>query len=110
MATNPAPPLKRPKIESIIAIQSSITVVFERSAAETTKTCLLIGYVDSNKSASTHVNYIGTETEPNIVSGGTLTIGSTTTTITEDNYLTYALPWGTGALINSNIKHNTIWQ
>ena len=79
-------------------------------AAETTKTCLLIGYVDSNKSASTHVNYIGTETEPNIVSGGTLTIGSTTTTITEDNYLTYALPWGTGALINSNIKHNTIWQ
>ena len=31
-------------------------------------------------------------------------------TITSENYLTYALPWGTGASVNTNISFKTIWQ
>lgn len=83
-------------------------------AEGTTKTAMVVGYVDSNKlsngSPATTVNYIGTADEPNVVSGGILTIGSNAVTITEGNYLQYAYPWGTGELINSNVHHNVIWR
>lgn len=83
-------------------------------AEGTTKTAMVVGYVDSNKLSSgnpaTTVNYIGTADEPNVVSGGNLTIGSTKVTMTEENYQEYAYPWGTGELINTNITYNVIWK
>ena len=83
-------------------------------AEGTTKTAMVVGYVDSNKlsngNPATTVNYIGTADEPNVVSGGNLTIGSTKVTMTEENYQEYAYPWGTGELINTNITYNVIWK
>lgn len=87
------------------------TVNCDITVAEgTTKTAMVVGYVDSNKSASSQKNYIGTADEPNIVSGKTLTIGSEKVTITEDNYRSYAYPWGTGELINKNVSYNVDWK
>ena len=70
---------------------------------------LLVGVVGSNKSTTTK-NVFGTAESPNVIKGGSITLGDTKVGITADNYLTYALPWGTGAPVNTNISSNTIWQ
>lgn len=70
---------------------------------------MLVGVVGSNKSATTK-NVFGTAESPNVIKGGSITLGGTKVTMTAENYLTYALPWGTGKSVNANISSNTIWQ
>jgi hypothetical protein len=48
--TKPAPPLRRPKIERIMAIQSSITLVLDNRCAEITNTKMM--YMVGSLSAS----------------------------------------------------------
>lgn len=79
------------------------------TAPEGSTAFMLIGVVGSNKSATT-ANVIGTADEPNAISGGSITLGSTKVDMTSENYLTYALPWGTGAPVNANIAYNTVWK
>ena len=69
----------------------------------------IVGVVGSNKSVTTK-NVIGTADAPNVVSGGSIKLGDTKVDLTADNYLTYALPWGTGSSVNTNISFKTIWQ
>ena len=83
-------------------------------AAGTTKTAMLIGYVDSNKIVNgapvATINYLGTAEEPNVISGKSLTIGTDQVTITADNYAAYAYPWGTDEPVNTNVNYNVIWK
>ena len=69
----------------------------------------LVGVVGSNKSATTN-NVFGTAEAPNVVKGGSIQLGDNKVDITSENYLTYALPWGTGAPVNANIAYNTVWE
>lgn len=69
----------------------------------------IVGVVGSNKSVTTK-NVIGTAEAPNVVSGGSIKLGDSKVDLTADNYLTYALPWGTGAPANANVSYSTIWQ
>ena len=69
----------------------------------------LVGVVGSNKSSNTN-NVFGTAEAPNVVKGGSIQLGDNKVDITSENYLTYALPWGTGAPVNANIAHKTIWK
>jgi hypothetical protein len=69
----------------------------------------LVGVVGSNKSATTN-NVFGTAEAPNVVKGGSIQLGENKVDITSENYLTYALPWGTGAPVNANIAYNTVWK
>ena len=69
----------------------------------------LVGVVGSNKSSSTN-NVFGTAEAPNVVKGGSIQLGDNKVDITSENYLTYALPWGTGAPVNANIAYNTVWE
>ena len=69
----------------------------------------LVGVVGSNKSATTN-NVFGTAKAPNVVKGGSIQLGDNKVDITSENYLTYALPWGTGAPVNANIAYNTVWE
>jgi hypothetical protein len=45
-----------------------------------------------------------------VVKGGSIQLGENKVDITSENYLTYALPWGTGAPVNANIAYNTVWK
>lgn len=69
----------------------------------------LVGVVGSNKSTTTK-NVFGTDEAPNVVKGGSIQLGDNKVEITSENYLTYALPWGTGAPVNANIAYNTVWE
>lgn len=69
----------------------------------------LVGVVGSNKSSNTN-NVFGTAEAPNVVKGGSIQLGDNKVDITSENYLTYALPWGTGAPVNANIAYNTVWE
>mgnify|MGYP002509516841 FL=1 len=69
----------------------------------------LVGVVGSNKSSTTN-NVFGTAEAPNVVKGGSIQLGDNKVDITSENYLTYALPWGTGAPVNANIAYNTVWE
>ena len=69
----------------------------------------LVGVVGSNKSSNTN-NVFGTAEAPNVVKGGSIQLGDNKVDITSENYLTYALPWGTGAPVNANSAHKTIWK
>ena len=69
----------------------------------------LVGVVGSNKNVTTN-NVFGTADAPNVIKGGSIQLGDNKVDITSENYLTYALPWGTGAPVNANITHNTIWK
>lgn len=69
----------------------------------------LVGVVGSNKNATTK-NVFGTADAPNVIKGGSIKLGDNKVDITSENYLTYALPWGTGAPVNANIAHQTIWK
>lgn len=69
----------------------------------------LVGVVGSNKSATTN-NVFGTAEAPNVVKGGSIQLGDNKVDITSENYLTYALPWGTGTPVNANIAYNTVWE
>ena len=69
----------------------------------------LVGVVGSNKSATTN-NVFGTAEAPNVVKCGSIQLGDNKVDITSENYLTYALPWGTGAPVNANIAYNTVWE
>lgn len=85
------------------------TAACDITAPEGSTAFMLIGVVGANKSVTT-ANVIGTEESPNAVSGGSITLGSTKTTMTSENYLTKALPWGTGTPANANIKYKTVWK
>jgi hypothetical protein len=69
----------------------------------------LVGVVGSNKNTTTN-NVFGTAEAPNVVKGGSIKLGDNKVDITSENYLTYALPWGTGAPVNANIAYNTVWE
>lgn len=69
----------------------------------------IVGVVGSNKSVTTK-NVIGTAEAPNVVSGGSIKLGDSKVDLTADNFLTYALPWGTGKSVNANISSNTVWN
>ena len=69
----------------------------------------LVGVVGSNKSSNTN-NVFGTAEAPNVVKGGSIQLGDNKVDITSENYLTYALPWGTGAPVNANIAYTTVWE
>ena len=70
---------------------------------------MLVGVVGSNKSATTK-NVFGTAESPNVIKGGSITLGDTKVAMTAENFLTYALPWGTGKSVNANISSNTVWN
>lgn len=70
---------------------------------------MLLGVVGSNKAVTT-ANVIGTEESPNVISGGSITLGTEKVAMTSENYLTKALPWGTGKPANANIKYKVIWK
>jgi hypothetical protein len=70
---------------------------------------MLVGVVGSNKSATT-MNVFGTAESPNVIKGGSITLGDTKVAMTAENFLTYALPWGTGKSVNANISSNTVWN
>ena len=69
----------------------------------------LVGVVGSNKNVTTN-NVFGTADAPNVIKGGSIQLGDNKVDITSENYLTYALPWGTGASVNTNIACNTVWE
>ena len=69
----------------------------------------LVGVVGSNKNVTTN-NVFGTADAPNVIKGGSIQLGDNKVDITSENYLTYALPWGTGAPVNTNIACNTVWE
>lgn len=79
------------------------------TAPEGSTAFMLIGVVGSNKAATT-VNELGTADAPNVVSGGSVTLGSTKTAMTSETYLTKAFPWGTGKPANAKISYNVIWK
>lgn len=70
---------------------------------------MLVGVVGSNKAVTT-ANVIGTEESPNVISGGSITLGTEKVAMTSENFLTKALPWGTGKPANANIKYKVIWK
>ena len=70
---------------------------------------MLVGVVGSNKAATT-ANVIGTEESPNVISGGSITLGTEKVAMTSENFLTKALPWGAGKPANANIKYKVIWK
>jgi len=47
---------------------------------------------------------------PNVISGGSITLGTEKVAMTSENFLTKALPWGTGKPANANIKYKVIWK
>lgn len=85
------------------------TIGCDITAPEGSTAFMIIGVCGSNKSTTTK-NVFGTEESPNAISGGSITLGSTKTAMTSENYLTKALPWGTGAPVNANIAYKTIWK
>lgn len=85
------------------------TAACDITAPEGSTAFMLIGVVGSNKAVTT-VNELGTADAPNVVSGGSVTLGSTKTAMTSETYLTKAFPWGTGAPANANIAYNVIWK
>ena len=85
------------------------TVGCHITAPEGSTAFMIVGVCGSNKNAKTK-NVFGTEESPNAVSGGSITLGSAKTEMTSENYLTKALPWGTGAPVNANIAHKTVWK
>lgn len=62
---------------------------------------VLVGVVGSNKTATTK-NVFGTAESPNVIKGGSLTLGTTTTAVTASNYNTLALPWDTNKTVSDN--------
>ena len=55
---------------------------------------MLVGVVGSNKAVTT-ANVIGTEESPNVISGGSITLGTEKVAMTSENFLTKIL--GVGA-------------
>lgn len=47
---------------------------------------------------------------PNVISGGSITLGTEKVAMTSENFLTKALPWGTGKPANADIKYKVIWK
>ncbi len=70
---------------------------------------MIVGCVGSNKAVTT-VNIFGTETEPNVISGGSLKLGDTKNQMTADTFKKYAFPWGTGNPTNAKIQYNVIFK
>lgn len=79
------------------------------TAPEGSTAYMLVAVVGSNKAVKT-ANLIGSVESPNVISGGYVQLGTVKTEATSDNFLTLALPWGTGSPTNANIVSNTIWR
>ena len=71
---------------------------------------LVAGVVGQNKAVTSKITF-GTEANPTVIGGGSLTLGTTKTVVTASNFNTLALPWDTNktneenALPNVNISY-----
>ena len=71
---------------------------------------LVAGVVGQNKAVTSKITF-GTEENPTVIGGGSLTLGMTKTVVTASNFNTLALPWDTNktneenALPNVNISY-----
>ena len=71
---------------------------------------LVAGVVGQNKAVTSKITF-GTEENPTVIGGGSLTLGTTKTVVTASNFNTLALPWDTNktneenALPNVNISY-----
>ena len=99
----------RPELRARQEARRKLLQYLEHQLLSHSTAFMLVGVVGSNKSATTK-NVFGTAESPNVIKGGSITLGGAKVTMTAENYLTYALPWGTGKSVNASISSNTIWH
>lgn len=80
------------------------------TAPEGSTAYLVAGVVGQNKAVTNKITF-GTEANPTVIGGGSLTLGTTKTVVTASNFNTLALPWDTSktneenGLANANISY-----